>query len=89
MTNRTMCDVLREMREANKTRNFSYLLGLIEEAQSMANRMEAGLYDKHDLERLQKQTKKLRKQRDVLRDEIDTLKVEKGDDPTKHYDDIM
>ena len=38
-----MCDVLREMRKCLKTNNFSYLGGLIEEAQSMGNRMEAGL----------------------------------------------
>ena len=89
MSNRTMCGVLDEMRSAHETRNFSYLLGLIEEAQSMANRMEAGLYDKHDFERLTKQIKKLRIQRTALRDEIDTLKVEKGEDPTKHYNDIL
>lgn len=89
MTNRTLCDVLSEMRKAHETHNYSYLLGLIEEAQSMGNRMEAGLYDKHDLEGLQKSIKKLRKQRKVLRDEVDNLKVEKGEDPEQHFDDIL
>ncbi len=48
MPNRTLCNVLDEMRKANKTRNYSSLLGLIEEAQSMGNRMESALYDKRD-----------------------------------------
>lgn len=49
MVNRTLCGVLEEMRKAYETRNFSYLPGLIEEAQRMGNRMEAALSDKHDL----------------------------------------
>lgn len=85
MANRTLCGVLDEMRKAHKTRNYSYLLGLIEEAQSMGNRMEAGLYDKHDLESLQKRVKNLRKQRDTLSEEVDALKAEKGEDPERHY----
>ena len=40
---RTLCDVLDEMRSTYKTRNFASLLGLIEEAQMMGNRMEAKL----------------------------------------------
>jgi len=51
-TNRYLCDVLEEMRKCYETRNFSYLPGLIEEAQSLANRMESALADVHDLERL-------------------------------------
>ena len=46
--NRTICDVLEELRQCYKTRNFSYMPGLIEEAQSMANRMEAALWDQND-----------------------------------------
>ena len=81
MPNRTLCDVLAEMRKANETRNYSYFAGLIEEVQSIGNRMEAGLYDKSDLESIQKRVKNLRKQRDVLKDEINALKAEKGEDP--------
>jgi len=44
--NRTLCDVLEEMRECYKTHNYSYLMGLVEEAQGMGRRMEAGLWDK-------------------------------------------
>lgn len=50
MPNRYICDVLEEMRKVNETRNYSYLLGLIEEIQTMANKMEAALRDKKDLE---------------------------------------
>jgi hypothetical protein len=46
---RTMCDILHEMRECYKTRNFSSLLGLIEEAQSAGNRMEAAIGEVHDI----------------------------------------
>jgi hypothetical protein len=57
--NRTLCGVLEEMRKLNDTRNFSSLLGLIEEAQSMANRMEAALYDKKDIEHAREVIRKL------------------------------
>ena len=49
----------------------------------MGNRMEANLYDKSDLESVQKRVKDLRKQRDALREEVDTLKAEKGEDPER------
>ena len=47
--NRYICDVLEEMRSLVKNENYKPLAGLIEEAQSLANRMEAGLSDKRDL----------------------------------------
>ncbi len=59
MPNRTICDVLKEIRECNKTKNYSYLEGLIEEIQSMANRMEAALWDQNDVEYARKELKKL------------------------------
>lgn len=40
---RTLCEVLQEMRDCYKTCNFGAIPGLIEEAQIMGNRMEAGL----------------------------------------------
>ena len=46
--NRTMCGVLEEMRQCYKHLNFAPLPGLIEEAQTLANRMESGLGDKQD-----------------------------------------
>ena len=57
--NRTLCSVLEEMRDADKTRNYSYLLGLIEEAQSMGNRMESALEDVKDVARLHERRKEL------------------------------
>lgn len=41
--NRTLCDVLQEMRTCCKTGNYSYLPGLISEAQYMGNLMESAL----------------------------------------------
>lgn len=45
ISGRTMCSILEDMRKCCKTRNFSYLRGLIEEAQSRAWRMEDGLQE--------------------------------------------
>jgi len=71
MPNRTLCSVLEEMRKAYETRNFSYLIGLIEEAQSMGNRMEARLWDQKDFERAKEEHSKLKA-------EIKELKKEKN-----------
>ena len=57
--NRTICDVLREMRKCCETGNYSYLPGLIEEAQSMGNKMEAKLEDVKDLKRVRENLKEL------------------------------
>ena len=59
---RTLCDILEEMRKCYDTRNFSHILGLIEEAQSMANRMEASLDDKRDIKEWTKLRDKLKKE---------------------------
>jgi len=72
--NRTLCNVLEEMRVAYKTRNFSYLLGLIEEAQVMGNRMEAGLWDQNDLETAREEVKRLNKIIEKLKKERESLK---------------
>lgn len=58
MPHRYVCDVLEEMRKCFKTRNFASLLGLIEEAQTMANRMEAAVNEKADYEAWRKRVKK-------------------------------
>lgn len=68
MPNRTLCDVLNEMRKLNETRNYAPLDGLIEEAQIMGNRMESVLWDSKDHRRLKKAIKKLKAERDVLED---------------------
>ena len=61
MPNRYICSVLDEMRECIKTHNYSYLSGLIEEAQMMANRMEATLWDQKKLATLHEDIKKAKK----------------------------
>lgn len=73
MPNRTICSVLDGMRDCSKTKNFSYLDGLIEEAQMLANRMEAKLYDLSDYEYKMKEYKKIKAEVDKLREERDTL----------------
>jgi len=62
--NRTLCAVLEEMRICYKTRNFTPLLGLIEEAQIYGNRMEAKLSDVKDYEKLKERYKELRRKMD-------------------------
>jgi predicted nuclease with TOPRIM domain len=88
MPNRTLCDVLAEMRTCYETRNFSYFLGLIEEAQHMGNRMEAGLWDQRDYRQANAELEKVRdalKKRqgecqtakeklNALKDEVNVLK---------------
>ena len=85
--NRTICDVLEDMRKCYESRNFASLLGLIEEAQYMANRMESGLNDKADIKeineewhRKRKAIKELRKEYDDLKAEVDKLKENKPDE---------
>lgn len=80
--NRTICQVLDEMRKAYETRNFSYLLGMIEEAQNMANRMEAALDNKKDLEFYNSERKKVLKQLKELDKELEQKKelLGKSDD---------
>ena len=76
--NRTMCEVLHEMRECTKTRNYSYLLGLIEEAQSMANRMEAKLGQVKDIEKVDKRWTELKDKMAELRAEEKKAGIDKG-----------
>ena len=74
MSNRYICSVLDEMRDCVKTSNFSYLSGLIEEAQSLANRMESRLYEIKDFERLHEAIRKLKAEKKKLeKDNPDTV----------------
>ena len=73
MVNRFLCDVLREMRKCVKTSNFSYLLGLIEEAQTLGSRMESRLFEIKDFERLHKEIKALEKKRKKIEEEVEEL----------------
>ena len=74
--NRYICSVLSEMRSCYKTRNFAHLPGLIEEAQTMANRMEAHLDQakeyfklRDDCRKLSEEIKKLKKEKESLTEE--------------------
>ncbi len=81
--NRVICSVLDEMRKCHETRNYAYLLGLIEEAQSLANRMESALGDKKDIRewsdmraKLKEEIKELRNERRQLQPPASTKDVE-------------
>lgn len=74
---RSICGVLGDMRACYRTRNFAPLLGLIEEAQTMANRMEAALGDLKDIplineewHRLKAEVKKARQELKELQDRL-------------------
>ena len=69
-TSRYLCDILEDMRSCHKIHNYSYLIGLIEEAQWAGNRMEAAIGDIRDI-------LKLKKERAKLRDAIRELKQTK------------
>lgn len=70
LLNRSICGVFEEMRSCNETKNYSYLLGLIEEAQSMANKMESKIDLINDFEELKDKYKELEEQKNELKKEI-------------------
>lgn len=74
--NRTACDVLEEMRKCHKTSNFSYLLGLIEEMQSIATRMEAKLEDFSEIESSHERKKEAEKEAKKVEKKLEELKEE-------------
>lgn len=67
MPNRFICNVLEEMRKCTTTGNYSNLLSLIEEAQTFANRMEAGLRNVKDLKQLDDERHELKQEVKVFR----------------------
>lgn len=89
--NRTLCAVLDEMRKAHETRNYSYLEGLIEEAQSMGNRMEAALTDKKDVEDWGERRRELKHDIKALKKKKKKLekKVSKENVNNEHEDAIL
>jgi len=80
MPHRYICSVLDEMRECNKTRNYSVLLALIEEVQILANRMEAALGEKSDVESWHKKAKEEKKEYKRLLKKTNELRKEAGED---------
>ena len=75
--NRSLCDVLEEMRKCFETRNFSPMLGLIEEAQTMGNRMEAALNNQKDIARMTEEWHELKAKLKELHAEAKALGYEK------------
>ncbi len=68
--NRYVCDVLEEMRTSVKTLNFAMIPSLIEEVQTMANRMEMALSDMKDLKALKEEIVDKKEELETLKDEI-------------------
>lgn len=73
--NRYLCDVLEDMRNIVKTgrmldRTKNMLNSLIEEAQVMGNRMEAGLQDSGDLMSLHDEIKKKKQELKELEEAV-------------------
>jgi len=71
MINRTACDVLEAMRQCDKTRNYSYLLGLVEELQNICYRMEAGLWDQKEFKAMERRHKKLKKEVKAMEEKLE------------------
>ena len=71
--NRLVCQVLDEMRTCVAILNFSYLNSLIEEAQTLANRMEAALEDLHDIERMRRYKRELKLEIRELKNQKDLI----------------
>lgn len=67
---RTVCAVLEEMRKLYETRNFSPLPGLIEECQTLANRMESALEDKKSIREIADAKSKAKKELRILEAEV-------------------
>ena len=70
---RYLCSVLEEMRKSYETYNFAVMKSLIEEAQTLGNRMEAALDQKRDYYKLRNECKELEKKRDKLKKQVAKL----------------
>ena len=68
--NRYVCEVLEEMRTCTKTLNFAVIPSLIEEVQTMVNRMEMALSDMKDLETLKDDIHEKKEELKVLKKKI-------------------
>ena len=75
--NRYVCDVLDEMRTSVKTLNFAMIPSLIEEVQTMANRMEMALSDLKDLKLLKEDIVDKKEELESLKDQIKNLEKKK------------
>ena len=71
---RTICDVLTEMRAFDAKRNYSGFMSLVEEIQSMANRMEAKLYQYAECGEADEYTTRLKKEVKELEAKLEQLR---------------
>jgi predicted RNase H-like nuclease (RuvC/YqgF family) len=78
MPNRFYCTVIDEMRACYKTRNFSIIMGLLEELQSIGNRMEAKCGDISEynsyldqVKELKREIKELKRKRNKLKRKVE------------------
>jgi len=74
--NRTLCEVLQDMRECYKTYNFSPMLALIEEVQILGNRMEAGLSDQSNIRDLNEKRSKMNQELNKLQQKLDKMSIQ-------------
>jgi len=88
--NRTMCDVLAEMRKILNLLNASrcdsqkvILLSMVEEIQVYGNRMEAGLSDQSDARDLHDKRKELKNTVNKLEDQVKDLEQQVNDQEEK------
>jgi len=81
-TTRYLCDILIDLRKCYKTRNFSYMMGLLEELQYRAYRMEQAMYLSSEIEYMEKQRIRLKKEIKELREEKKEIVGEDSDDET-------
>jgi septal ring factor EnvC (AmiA/AmiB activator) len=84
MPSRYMCDVLDDIRKMHKTRNYSGLMGSVEQLQVMAYRMEAALGDKRTIEQYDDEAHKLKRDLKEKRRELASLKKELEDVQQQH-----
>lgn len=70
---RLICDVLEEMRGAVKHLHIALIPGLIEEAQTLANRMENALGLEDTIEKVEQDICKLKDAKRALRREVKAL----------------
>ena len=73
-TNRLLCEVLDEINRCYETRNFSPIKGLVSEARILGTRMEAGLSDQKDIQKLSEYRHELKQEVKKLQKEYNNLK---------------
>ena len=67
------------MRKLNETRNYAMLPSLIEEAQTMANRMEQGLSEKREIKDWNKEWRRKKRLIKKLKAELQNLEEQVAD----------